>query len=96
LGHKVLCTFCSTLLDTWAKGWSSHILPRHYCNGQCRQIFFLTKLLQEMRPGFFAYDPKTKWQSSEWVGETSPRLKKLKFQRFCIKTMLIIFSNLKA
>jgi len=27
----------------------------------------------------FAYDPKTKRQSSEWVGETSPRSKKLKF-----------------
>ena len=36
----VLCTFCSTLLDTWAKGRSSHILPRHYCDGRCRQKFF--------------------------------------------------------
>jgi len=32
--------FCSTLLDTWAKGRSSHILPRHYHDGQCRQTFF--------------------------------------------------------
>jgi len=39
----------------------------------------------------FAYDPETKRQSSEWVGETSPRPKKLKFQRSRIKTMLIIF-----
>jgi hypothetical protein len=39
----------------------------------------------------FAHDPDTKQQSSEWVGETSPRLKKLKFQRSCIKIMLIIF-----
>jgi len=23
---KVVCTFCSTLLDTWGKGRSSHIL----------------------------------------------------------------------
>ena len=35
----------------------------------------------------FAYDPETKRESSEWVGETSPRLKKLKFQRSRIKTM---------
>jgi hypothetical protein len=34
----------------------------------------------------FVYDPKTKQQNSEWVGETSPRLKKLKFQRSRIKT----------
>ena len=39
----------------------------------------------------FACDPKTKQQSSELVGETSPRSKKLKFQRTHIKTMLIIF-----
>ena len=39
----------------------------------------------------FAYDPKSKRQSSEWVGETSPQPKKLKFQRSRIKTMLIIF-----
>jgi len=38
-----------------------------------------------------AYNPKTKQQSSDWVGETSPRPKKLKFQRSRIKTMLIIF-----
>jgi len=31
--------------------------------------------------------------SSEWVCETSPRPKKLKFQRSRIKTMLIIFFN---
>jgi hypothetical protein len=39
----------------------------------------------------FAYDPETKQQSSEWVVETFPRSKKLKFQGSCIKTMLIIF-----
>jgi hypothetical protein len=39
----------------------------------------------------FAYDPKTKQQSSEVVGETSPRLKKLKFQRSNIKTTLLNF-----
>ena len=43
----------------------------------------------------FAYDPKTKRQSSVWVGETSPRLKKLIFQRSHIKNMLIIFSALQ-
>jgi hypothetical protein len=43
----------------------------------------------------FAYDTETKRQSSEWVDETPPRPKKLKFQRSRIKTMLIIFSTLK-
>jgi hypothetical protein len=39
----------------------------------------------------FAYDPETKRQISEWIGEISPRPKKLKFQRSRSKTMLIIF-----
>jgi hypothetical protein len=39
----------------------------------------------------FAYDPETKRHSSEWVGETAPLPKKLKFQKSRIKTMLIIF-----
>jgi hypothetical protein len=39
----------------------------------------------------FAYDPETKRRYSEWVDETSPRSKKLKFQRPHMKTMLIIF-----
>ena len=46
-----------------------------------------------MRPGVF-YDPATKRQSSEWVGETSPRPKKLKFERSRIKNMLINFFRL--
>jgi len=35
----------------------------------------------------FADDPESKRQISEWVGEISPRPKKLKFQRSRIKTM---------
>ena len=45
LKEEVVYTFCSTLLDTRAKGRSSHILPRHYHDGRCRQKPFLTKLL---------------------------------------------------
>jgi hypothetical protein len=58
--------------------------------------FFLNKIIMGDETWCFAYDPETKQQSSEWVGETSPQLKKLKFQRFHIKTMLITFSTLKA
>ena len=51
----------------------------------------LNKIITGDETWCFAYDPETKRQSFEWVGETSPRPKKLKFQRSCIKTMLIIF-----
>jgi len=39
----------------------------------------------------FAHDPETKRQSSEWVGEHSPRPKKLRFQKSKVKTMLTVF-----
>jgi len=45
-----------------------------------------------MRPGILPMTPKQS-NSSEWVCETSPRPKKLKFHRSHIKTMLIIFFN---
>jgi len=52
---------------------------------------YFNKIITGDETWCFAYDSETKQQSSEWVGETSPRLKKLKFQRSCIKTTLIIF-----
>jgi hypothetical protein len=68
----------------------------------CQDIFavadvdknFFNKLIMGDETWCFACDPETKRQISEWVGETSPRPKKLKFQKSCIKTMLIIFFRL--
>jgi hypothetical protein len=54
---------------------------------------FFNKIITGNETWCFAYDPKTKRQISDWVGETSPRLKKLKFQKSHIKTTLIIFSD---
>ena len=39
----------------------------------------------------FAYDPSTKRQSAEWVGQNSPKPKKLGFQESRVKTILIVF-----
>ena len=90
--EKVVCMFCSTLLNTWAKGRSSHILPRYYRDGRCRRIFF-NKIITGDETWCFAYDPETTRQSSEWFGETSPWPKTLTFQRSRIKTKLIIKSK---
>jgi hypothetical protein len=57
---------------------------------------FFNKIIMGVETWCFAYDLETKRQSSEWVGETSPRPKELKFQRSRINTMLIIFLTLKA
>jgi hypothetical protein len=65
-------------------------LPIHYHDGQWGQKFFNIIIMGD-ETRCFDYDPETKRQSSQWVGETSPHPKKLKFQRSCIKTMLIIF-----
>jgi len=51
---------------------------------------FLNKIITGDATWCYAYSPETKRQSSEWVGETSPLPKKLKFPRSRIKTMLII------
>jgi len=38
----------------------------------------------------FTYDPTTKHQSAAWVGETSPRPKKLQFQKSHVKTLPVL------
>ena len=58
--------------------------------------FFFNKIIMGDETWCFAYAPETKRQSSELVGETFPRPKKLKFQRSLIKIMLVFFSALKA
>jgi hypothetical protein len=52
---------------------------------------FLNKIITGDETWCFAYYPETKRQSSECVGQTSLRPKKLKFLRSRIKTMLINF-----
>ena len=91
LGKRKLCARCVPhSLTPVQREDPSHILPRHYRDGRCRQKF-LTKFITGDETWCFAYDYETKRQSSEWVGETSPRPKKLKFRRSRIDTMLIAF-----
>jgi len=56
-------------------------------------VDFLNKIITGAETWCFVCDPETKQQSSECVGETSSQPKKLKFQRSCIKIILIIFFN---
>jgi hypothetical protein len=64
-------------------------LPRHYPDDGCKQCVFSNKSITGDETWCFAYDPETKQQSSEWVGETTARPKDLKFQRSRIKKTLI-------
>ena len=52
---------------------------------------FLDKVITGDESWRFAYDPETKRQSSERVGEHSPWPKKLRFQKSRVKKMLIVF-----
>jgi hypothetical protein len=85
--EKVVCTFCFTLLDIWAKWRLSHILPRH-CDGWCKQIF-LTKLLREIKPGVLHTAPRQSDKES-WMGWRDISSAE---ERFCIKTMLIFLTK---
>jgi len=52
---------------------------------------FFKKIVTGDEMWCFAYVPTTRRQSAAWVGETSPRPKKLRFQKSRVKTMLVIF-----
>jgi hypothetical protein len=52
---------------------------------------FFNKIITGHETWWFAYDPETKRQSSEWDNEISPWPKKLKFQKSHIRTTLIKF-----
>jgi hypothetical protein len=90
LGKRKLCA--CFVLTPWdlSKGKIESHLAKILLQWPMQTTIFLTKLLRD-ETWCFAYDPKTKQQCSDWVGETSPWLKKPKFQRSRITTMLIIF-----
>ena len=88
LGKRKMCICFVSLLDTWGKGRSSHILPRLYRNGQCRNFFWQN--YYGRRNLVFCLWPWNKATGSEWVCGKSIRPKRLKFQRSLIKTMLIV------
>jgi len=89
LGKRKLCAhFVPHSLTLEQREIESH-LAKSLSRQPMQKKVLLTKLLREMRPGLFACDQETKRQKSEWVGETSIRPKKLKFQRFRIKNIFI-------
>jgi len=52
---------------------------------------FFKKTVTGDKTWCFAYDPTTKRQCAAWVGETSPRPKKMRFPKSRVKTTLVIF-----
>jgi hypothetical protein len=52
---------------------------------------FFKKIVTGNEKWHYAYNPTTKRQSTAWVGETSPRPKKLRLKKSHVKTMLVVF-----
>ena len=52
---------------------------------------FFQKIVTGDETWCFAYDPTTKRESTAWAKETSPRPKKLPFQKSLVKKMVVIF-----
>jgi len=86
LGKRKLCARFVPHCLTHEQREDRVTLRRHYRDGRCRHFF--NKIITGDETWCFAYDSETKRQSSEWVGETTSRPKKLKLQRPHIKIML--------
>jgi hypothetical protein len=104
--HPQDCSFFGFWMRIWEKASCVHVLfqtpwllskgknESHLAKTLSRrpmQTKFFNNIIMGDENWYFASDPETKWQNTEWVGETSPRPTKMKFQRSRIKIMLIIF-----
>ena len=56
---------------------------------------FLNNVITGDESWIFEYDPETKRQSSEWHTSASPRPKKARMSKSKVKTMLIVFFDIK-
>jgi len=87
---QALFDLCFTLFDSRTGRQENYSLPRFDAKADSDPDFF-KKIVTGDETWCFAYDPTTKRQSAAWVGETSPRPKKLRFQKSRVKNMLVIF-----
>ena len=53
--------------------------------------WFWENIIRGDETWFFAYDPATKRQSAVWVGQNSPKPKKLRFQKPRVKMLIVFF-----
>ena len=61
LGKRKLCArFVPQTLTSEQKDKSSHILPRHYSDDQCRQKLFLNKISRDMKTSVLPMTPEEK------------------------------------
>ena len=86
-----LFALCSTLFDSRAGRPENCSLLRFLIATAESDPDFFKKIVTGDETWCFAYDRTIKRQSAAWVGETSPRPKKLRFQKSRVKTMLVIF-----
>ena len=66
-------------------------IARDLFERSCEDVQFLKNSVTGDESWVYWYDPKTKQQSSQWKGPTSPRLKKGRHVRSKTKVMLLAF-----
>ncbi len=52
---------------------------------------FFNKIVMGDESWCFAYDPESKWQSATCIGPNLSKMKKLCFQKSCVKMMMVAF-----
>jgi hypothetical protein len=58
-------------------------------------VTFLSRVITGDERWIYGYDPETNQQSSQWKSPNSPRLKKVTWVKSKVKSMLIIFFDIK-
>ncbi len=89
LGEKICARFMSHALMAEQKG--DHMVCEDLLAAHHRNPALLTTIVTGDELWRFAYDPTTKRQSAKWTSQGSPRPQKLRWQKLCMKTMLIVF-----
>jgi len=89
--QKVVCVFCSANSFTPEQREDRVTSCQDIVAMADADKILFNKIITGDETWWFACDPETKGQSSEWVGETFPRPKKLKFRKSHIKILFINF-----
>jgi hypothetical protein len=61
----------------------------------CDDATFLSRVITGGKNWIYGYDPETKQQSSQWKSPNLPRPKKTRQVKSKVKSMLIIFFDIK-
>lgn len=92
--HRVAAKFVPRLLTDDQKAHRVQVC-QELLDRSNNDAHFLTNIITGDESWVYGYDIETKFQSSQWVGEASPRPKKARQVRSKVKVMLTVFFDAK-